>query len=158
MTPSTTISLLWLFTVAIRAIPFPSWHLQECDIRKRRERDSAKREQERETERGFSDEGNEERERGGETAADLGLPVVGEVRWQSINIQNRRRVRETEGGRTTEQASKQVNERAATDRERENDGKERETPRQLRLSDRSLVRSFVRSFLRPQSPTDLNPE
>ncbi|KYQ54844.1 hypothetical protein ALC60_06185 [Trachymyrmex zeteki] len=31
MTPSTTISLLWLFTVAIRAIPFPSWHLQECD-------------------------------------------------------------------------------------------------------------------------------
>lgn len=28
MTPSTTISLLWLFTVAIRAIPFSSWHLQ----------------------------------------------------------------------------------------------------------------------------------
>ncbi|EGI62873.1 hypothetical protein G5I_08787 [Acromyrmex echinatior] len=99
--------------------------------RKRRERDSAKREQERETERGASrsardaavaaergrDEGNEERERGGETAADRGLPVVGEVRWQSINIQNRRRVRETEGGRATEQASKQANERAATDRE-----------------------------------------
>lgn len=28
MTPSTTISLLWLFTVAIRAIPFSSRHLQ----------------------------------------------------------------------------------------------------------------------------------
>ncbi|KYN30989.1 hypothetical protein ALC56_14801 [Trachymyrmex septentrionalis] len=34
MTPSTTISLLWLFTVAIRAIPFPSWYLQECDTHK----------------------------------------------------------------------------------------------------------------------------
>lgn len=38
---------------------------------------------------------------------------VGEVRWQSINIQNRRRARETEGGR----ASK----RRPTDRKREND-------------------------------------
>lgn len=28
MTPSTTISLLWLFTVAIRAIPFSTRHLQ----------------------------------------------------------------------------------------------------------------------------------
>lgn len=28
MTPSTTISLLWLFTVAIRTIPFTPWHLK----------------------------------------------------------------------------------------------------------------------------------
>jgi len=87
--------------------------------------------------------------------------VVGEVRWQSINIQNRRRARETEGGRASERA----NERRPTERERQKHrerkregeveggrgrGKEREASR--------CLRPFVRSFLRPQSPTDLNPE
>ncbi|KYN07613.1 hypothetical protein ALC62_01433 [Cyphomyrmex costatus] len=98
----------------------------------------------------------------GETAADLGLPMVGEVRWQSINIQNRRRARETErvAERLSERVSKRTNERRpTTESERTMGKRERGTraPRQLRLSDRSFVR-FVRSFLRPQSPTDLNPE
>lgn len=80
--------------------------------------------------------------------------VVGEVRWQSINIQNRRRARETEDGRASERA----NERRPTESERTTEtqrekeggrgrGKEREVSRLL-----ASVRSFVLASPKPYGP------
>lgn len=81
--------------------------------------------------------------------------VVGEVRWQSINIQNQRRARETEGGR----ASERVNERTSDDRPTESErttetqrekeggrgrGKEREASR--------CLRPFVLASPKPYGP------
>lgn len=63
--------------------------------------------------------------------------VVGEVRWQSINIQNQPRARETEGGRASER-------RPTKEKEKERgDGRRREK----RLAG-CVCRSFVRSVVR----------
>ncbi|KYN26746.1 hypothetical protein ALC57_03787 [Trachymyrmex cornetzi] len=224
MTPSTTISLLWLFTVAIRAIPFPSWHLQECDTYKdvriidicgadERARQptggkgpritsggpySPRRSDqtcvhpvlsalagllargENSQEFGAKRRGEKKRKRpagsggdgggGGDGGMDVGRVYIASpgygsfkrklCRVQRVCIERRRvdrraRTRDSQKERARKKggasrsardaavAAERANERAATDRERENDGKERGTPRQLRLSDRSFVRSFA---------------
>lgn len=81
--------------------------------------------------------------------------VVGEVRWQSINIQNQRRARETEGGR----ASERVNERTSDDRPKVRERqKHRERKREGEVEGRrekhlaACVRSFVLASPKPYGP------
>lgn len=86
--------------------------------------------------------------------------VVGEVRWQSINIQNQPRARETEGGRASERRptikrEKEKEEEREALRTTKREG-EREAPRWLRLPFvRSVAHSLVRSCVPKAQRTKL---